>query len=79
LQPPTQDPSDDECPKEIPWAYARSWGSEFVRLTEAGHINVESGHGDWPLGLALLQVLLPAAASCLAIWNESGVPPPGLA
>ncbi|MBW8723125.1 MAG: alpha/beta hydrolase, partial [Polaromonas sp.] len=37
--------------------YARAWGSEFVRLQDAGHINVESGHGDWPLGIALLQSL----------------------
>ena len=38
-------------------AYARAWGSEFVRMQNAGHINIESGHGDWPLGLALLQSL----------------------
>jgi predicted alpha/beta hydrolase family esterase len=54
--------NDPYCPSRLAGAYARSWGSEFVRLTEAGHINVESGHGDWPLGLALLQSLLPAAA-----------------
>lgn len=28
-----------------------------VCLQQAGHINVDSGHGDWPLGLALLQSL----------------------
>jgi hypothetical protein len=38
-------------------AYARAWGSEFVRLQKAGHINVESGFGAWQLGLALLQSL----------------------
>jgi predicted alpha/beta hydrolase family esterase len=38
-------------------AYARAWGSEFVRLQKAGHINIESGFGAWPLGLALLQSL----------------------
>jgi len=32
-------------------------GTEFVRLPNAGHINVDSGLGDWPLGLALLQSL----------------------
>jgi hypothetical protein len=36
-------------------AYARAWGSEFMRLPGADHLNVESGHGEWPLGLALLQ------------------------
>lgn len=48
---------DPYCPVRRAGAYARTWGSEFVRLQAAGHINVESGHGDWPLGLALLQSL----------------------
>lgn len=30
------------------WAYA--WGSRLVNLGDAGHINVESGYGPWPLG-----------------------------
>lgn len=50
--------NDPYCPIRLAGAYARAWGSEFVRLQDAGHINVESGHGDWPLGLALLQSLL---------------------
>ncbi|MBA2964368.1 MULTISPECIES: RBBP9/YdeN family alpha/beta hydrolase [Ramlibacter] len=54
--------NDPYCPVRLAGAYARSWGSEFVRLPDAGHINVESGHGDWPLGLALLQSLLPVAS-----------------
>lgn len=49
--------NDPYCPIRLAGAYARAWGSEFVRLQNAGHINVESGHGDWPLGLALLQSL----------------------
>lgn len=49
--------NDPFCPVRLAQAYARAWGSEFVRLNEAGHINVDSGHGDWPLGLALLQSL----------------------
>ena len=49
--------NDPFCPIRLAGAYARSWGSEFVRLQDAGHINIESGHGDWPLGLALLQSL----------------------
>ena len=36
-------------------------GAELVRLQDAGHINVESGFGAWPLGLALLQSLLGEA------------------
>ena len=49
--------NDPYCPVRLAGAYARAWGSEFVRVPDAGHINVESGHGDWPLGLALLQSL----------------------
>ena len=49
--------NDPFCPIRLAGAYARAWGSELVRLQNAGHVNVESGHGDWPLGLALLQSL----------------------
>lgn len=49
--------NDPYCPIRLAGAYARAWGSEFVRLQNAGHINVDSGHGDWPLGRALLQSL----------------------
>jgi predicted alpha/beta hydrolase family esterase len=49
--------NDPYCPVRLAGAYSRAWGSEFVRMQNAGHINIESGHGDWPLGLALLQSL----------------------
>lgn len=49
--------NDPYCPIRLSGAYARAWGSEFMRLQDAGHINVESGHGEWPLGLALLHSL----------------------
>lgn len=55
--------NDPYCPVRTAGAYARAWGSEFVRLNEAGHINLESGHGPWPLGLALLQSLLAGEAA----------------
>ena len=50
--------NDPFCPVRMAGAYARAWGSEFVRLQNAGHINIDSGFGDWPLGLALLQSLV---------------------
>lgn len=50
--------NDPYCPVRLAGSYARAWGSEFVRVQNAGHINVESGHGEWPLGLALLQSLV---------------------
>ncbi len=49
--------NDPFCPVRLAGAYARAWGSEFVRMQNAGHINIESGHGEWPLGVALLQSL----------------------
>ena len=38
--------------------FARAWGSRFVCLAGAGHINSESGHGEWPEGRTLLDGLL---------------------
>ena len=55
--------NDPYCPVRLAGAYARAWGSEFVRMQNAGHITAESGHGDWPLGLALLQSLLDGSAT----------------
>jgi predicted alpha/beta hydrolase family esterase len=49
--------NDPYCPVRTAGAYARAWGSEFVRLQNAGHINLEAGFGPWPLGLALLNSL----------------------
>jgi predicted alpha/beta hydrolase family esterase len=54
--------NDPFCPIRTAGAYVRSWGSELVRLQNAGHINIESGFGEWPLGLALLQSLTGALA-----------------
>ena len=55
--------NDPYCPVRTAGAYARAWGSEFVRLQNAGHINLEAGFGPWPLGLALLQSLIGEAVS----------------
>lgn len=37
--------------------WAGKWGSRFLDIGAAGHINVESGHGPWPLGLELFEQL----------------------
>jgi len=55
--------NDPFCPVRLAGAYARAWGSEFVRMQNAGHINLDSGHGEWPLGLALLQSLTDEAVA----------------
>jgi predicted alpha/beta hydrolase family esterase len=52
--------NDPFCPARLASAYARAWGSEFVRLQNLGHINTESGHGEWLLGKALLATLTGA-------------------
>ncbi len=47
--------SDDEwAPLVRTRQFAAAWGSEFVDIGPAGHINADSGHGPWPAGLALL-------------------------
>jgi predicted alpha/beta hydrolase family esterase len=40
---------------------ARRWGAGFVDSGALGHINADSGLGDWPQGQALLGELLAAA------------------
>jgi predicted alpha/beta hydrolase family esterase len=47
-----------------PWAtiekaafYAQSWGSEFINIGQAGHVNDLSGHYEWNEGLELLYSL----------------------
>lgn len=37
---------------------AADWGARFVDLGPCGHLNQASGHGEWPLGEALLQELM---------------------
>ena len=37
--------------------FADSWGSEFVNIGKAGHINTASGHYRWQEGLELLERL----------------------
>ena len=54
---------DPFCPVRTAGAYARAWDSEFLRLQNAGHINVDSGHGHWPLGLALIHAQLAQATA----------------
>ena len=38
--------------------FAQAWGSEFVDYGNRGHINAESGLGDWPEGLQRLNQLM---------------------
>jgi predicted alpha/beta hydrolase family esterase len=36
---------------------AQHWGSRFIDMGHCGHINAESGLGDWPQGWAMVQAL----------------------
>jgi len=46
---------DPFCTLERAQQVARDWGSEIVEIGARGHINGDSGLGDWPAGLALLE------------------------
>lgn len=37
--------------------FADSWGSEFINIGNAGHINIASGHTNWEEGLEILKKL----------------------
>ena len=41
--------------------WAERWGSRLIDVGDAGHVNVESGHGPWPFALSLLQQLRDSA------------------
>lgn len=61
---PLEIPSVIVASSNDPWlrleaakAWADRWGSTLVNLGNAGHINVDSGFGPWPFGLALVRTL----------------------
>lgn len=58
--------NDPWMPFEKAQAWAERWGSSFVRLDAAGHINVKSGYSEWPMGLELLERL------CLRVKPAAG-------
>lgn len=53
---------DPYCSFERAQAFAGAWGAQFVDYGNRGHINAESGLGDWPEGRALLDSLRPVPA-----------------
>ena len=54
----TDDPYGSQ---EYAQARARQWGSRIAVIGPFGHINADSGLGDWPEGLALLEGLVSEA------------------
>lgn len=60
-------PSTVAASENDPWVsvnraeeFARIWGSRFVNVGSAGHINADSDLGDWPEGKQLFLELLDA-------------------
>ena len=49
--------NDPNCSFERSRQFACAWGSDFIDQGNAGHINAESGLGDWPQGHELLRQL----------------------
>ena len=45
---------DPYCRLQAAEKYAQHWGAAFHNIGPRGHINAESGLGDWPQGRALL-------------------------
>lgn len=49
--------NDPFCSLARAQAFASAWGAEFIDYGAAGHINGESGLGDWPQGHNILMRL----------------------
>ncbi|XVU20987.1 RBBP9/YdeN family alpha/beta hydrolase [Actinoplanes sp. CA-054009] len=54
----TNDPYDEAG---VAPSFAQSWGSRLLDLGDAGHINTDSGYGEWPLAGTLIDRLRGAA------------------
>ena len=55
--------NDPYCSAERARLLADSWGARWVDQGNCGHINAESGLGNWPLGQGLLAELSAVAAA----------------
>jgi predicted alpha/beta hydrolase family esterase len=49
---------DPNCSFERAKGFAEAWGARLVDVGKAGHVNADSGLGDWPQGRALLDELI---------------------
>ncbi len=55
--------NDPYCRFDRAQAMASAWGAAFTDLGNAGHINAETGLGDWPAGRDLLNPFLDMKAN----------------
>jgi predicted alpha/beta hydrolase family esterase len=44
-------------------SFADAWGSKLVEIGDAGHVTTDSGYGDWPEGLRLLDAFCADVAA----------------
>lgn len=59
--------SDDPyCATARAQGFASAWGAAFVDVGPRGHLNADSGLGDWPQGYAYLREAAGAAAVALS-------------
>ena len=54
--------NDPYCSFARAQQFAAAWGADFVDYGAAGHINADTGLGDWPDGHARLQALIARSA-----------------
>ena len=52
--------NDPFCTLARAQTFATAWGGELRDVGDCGHINADSGLGDWPEGRAWLEHLLAA-------------------
>lgn len=50
--------NDPYCTLQRATQFATAWGSDLVDMGTVGHINADSGLGDWPAGQSLLQTMI---------------------
>ena len=62
--------NDPYCSFERAEALAQAWGARFVDYGERGHINAESGLGDWAEGHGWLQQLAAARAMVRILFRN---------
>ncbi|SOZ52511.1 conserved hypothetical protein, Alpha/Beta hydrolase family of unknown function, DUF1234 [Cupriavidus taiwanensis] len=62
--------NDPWMPQRTAFSWGTLWGSELVDVGHLGHINADSGLGEWPEGLALLDTLVQRIAQV----GDAGAP-----
>lgn len=62
--------NDPFCDIDRAGQFATSWGASFIDIGERGHINADSGLGDWPQAYAELLRLINQSLKCTPSTNH---------